>query len=159
MVVGSLPPPAAPAAEALRELVVGLLAEGHSVEVVAMDPVATAHRYIVSSGIAGCLQLARMVPDFDSVVVQVQPGLPVRARAGQLERHLSVLTLAFALRPPGRLSSASSAPTISPVVLAAAPASIFGSGSADCRGGRAGKSCLCVRGRQRGRVPCCRTRP
>ena len=78
LVVGSLPPPSCAPAEALRELVVGLLAEGHSVEVVALDPVATAHRYIVKGGITGCLRLARMVPSFDSVIVQVQPGLPVR---------------------------------------------------------------------------------
>jgi len=97
LVVGSLPPPVRARAEALRTEVVALLAEGHSVEVVAPDPVATAHRYLIATGIPGCLQLSRMVSGFDSVVVQVTPGLPVRARAGQLERTLSLLAFSFAL--------------------------------------------------------------
>lgn len=98
LVVGSLPPPGGDRAEALREEVVRLLAEGHTVEVVALDPVATAHRYMATGGIPGCMQLATMIPGFDSVVVQLQPGLPVRERAGQLERGLSLVALSLALR-------------------------------------------------------------
>ena len=98
LVVGSLPPPECARAEALRVEVVGLLAEGHSVEVVAPDLVATAHRYMTTRGIPGCLWLATLVSRFDSVVVQLQPGLPVRERAGRLERELSLVALSFALR-------------------------------------------------------------
>jgi len=98
LVVGSLPPPERARAEALRAQVVDLLAEGHTVEVVGLDPVATAHRYLAASGVPGCLQLAAMVRGFDLVVVQLQPGLPVRARAGQFERALSLRAFAFALR-------------------------------------------------------------
>jgi hypothetical protein len=82
----------------LRTEVVGLLAEGHTVEVVAPDPVATAHRYIPASGIPACVRLWTMVAGFDSVVVQLQPGLPVRQRAGRLERELSLLALSLVLR-------------------------------------------------------------
>ena len=39
-----------------------------------------------------------MVGGYDAVVVQVEPGLPVRARAGRLERALSWLAFSFALR-------------------------------------------------------------
>jgi hypothetical protein len=98
LVVGSLPPPERPRAEALRAEVAGLLAEGHTVEVVASDPVATAHRYLSATGIPGCLQLATMVAGFDSIVVQLQAGLPVRVRASRLERSLSLLAFSFALR-------------------------------------------------------------
>ncbi len=98
LVVGSLPPPECARAEALRAEVVALLAEGHTVEVIAPDPVATAHRYMTTRGIPGCLWLATLVSGFDSVVVQLQPGLPVRERAGRLERELSLVALSFALR-------------------------------------------------------------
>ncbi|MGA2803365.1 MAG: hypothetical protein ABSF89_03080 [Acidimicrobiales bacterium] len=98
LVVGSLPPPESARAGALRTEVVGLLAEGHTVEVVAPDPVATAHRYISASGIPACVRLWTMVSGFDSVVVQLQPGLPVRERAGRLERELSLVALSLVLR-------------------------------------------------------------
>ena len=98
LVVGSLPPPESARAGALRTEVVGLIAEGHTVEVVAPDPVATAHRYISASGIPACVRLWGMVSGFDSVVVQLQPGLPVRERAGRLERELSLVALAVVLR-------------------------------------------------------------
>jgi|GEM_PF-628104 hypothetical protein len=98
LVVGSLPPSESARAEALRVEVVGLLAEGHTVEVVALDPVATAHRYLTMGGIPGCVRVATLVSGFDSVVVQLQPGLPVRERAGSLERNLSLVALSFALR-------------------------------------------------------------
>ena len=39
-----------------------------------------------------------MVERYDSVVVQLEPGLPVRSRAGRLERRLSLLAFSFALR-------------------------------------------------------------
>ena len=98
LVVGSLPPPECARAESLRAEVVGLLAEGHTVEVVATDPVATAHRYITPGGIPACVRLWPMVSGFDSIVVQLQPGLPVRERAGRLERDLSLIALSLALR-------------------------------------------------------------
>ncbi len=82
-----------------------MLAEGHTVEVVAPDPVATAHRYLSVRGIPGCLQLATMVSGFDSVVVQLQAG-PAGAgdvRDGWSARCL-LFAFSFALRPcpPGR---------------------------------------------------------
>jgi hypothetical protein len=98
LVVGSLPPPDSVRAGALRDEVVRLLAEGHTVEVVAPDPVATAHRYMSARGIPACVRLWTMVSAFDSVVVQLQPGLPVRERAGRLERELSLMALSLVLR-------------------------------------------------------------
>jgi hypothetical protein len=82
----------------LRSEVARLLAEGHQVEVVAADPVATAHRYLGGGGLAGCVRLAPMVPRFDSVVVQLEPGLPVRVGAGRAERELSLAALSLVLR-------------------------------------------------------------
>ena len=98
LVVGSLPPPESARAGALLTEVVGLLAQGHTVEVVAPDPVATAHRYISASGIPACARLWTMVSGFDSVVIQLQPGLPVRERAGRLERELALVVLSLVLR-------------------------------------------------------------
>jgi len=97
LVVGSLPPPDGDRARALRDEVTRLLADGNRVEVVALDPVATAHRYLGPGGIVGCLRLATMVKGYDSVVVQLEPGLPVRASAGRAERALSLLAFSFAL--------------------------------------------------------------
>jgi len=97
LVVGSLPPPEVSRARALRTEVTRLLAEGHELEVVGTDRVSTAHHYLSARGILGSLQLARLVGGFDSVIVQLEPGLPVRARAGRLERELSLTMFAFAL--------------------------------------------------------------
>jgi len=101
LVVGSLPPPDCARAKGLRHEVARMVAEGHTVELVAPNPVATAHRYLTPPGIPGCVLLATMVRGYDSVVVQLEPGLPVRARAGRLERALSLLALSFALRRAG----------------------------------------------------------
>jgi hypothetical protein len=98
LVVGSLPPPDGDRARALRSEVARLLGEGHTVEVVAPNPLATAHRYLGPAGIVGCIRLATMAGGYDAVVVQVEPGLPVRARAGRLERALSWFSFSFALR-------------------------------------------------------------
>ena len=98
LVVGSLPPPDGERAKALRSEVVRLLAEGHSVEVVAPNPAAAAHRYLVPAGLAGCLRLATMVGRYDAVVVQVEPGLPARPQAGRLEQAASLAAFSLALR-------------------------------------------------------------
>jgi hypothetical protein len=98
LVVGSLPPPDGDRPRALRTEVARLLGEGHTVEVVAPNPVATAHRYLIPAGMFGCVRLATMVGGYDAVVVQVEPGLPVRAKAGRLERALSLVAFSFALR-------------------------------------------------------------
>ena len=99
LVVGSLPPPECARAEALRAEVVGLLAEGHTVEVVAPDPVATAHRYMTTRRDTG-VPAARDAWSQASTrsLCSLQPGLPVRERAGRLERELSLVALSFALR-------------------------------------------------------------
>ncbi len=97
LVVGSLPPPDGERAKALRSEVVRLLAEGHSVEVVAPNPVAAAHRYL-PAGLPGCLRLAKMLGRYDSGVVQVEPGLPVRTQAGPLEQAASLAAFSLALR-------------------------------------------------------------
>ena len=98
LVVGSLPPPEGERAKALRSEVVRLLAEGHSVEVVAPNPAAAAHRYLLPVGLAGCLRLATMVGRYDAVVVQVEPGLPARPQAGRLEQAASLAAFSLALR-------------------------------------------------------------
>jgi hypothetical protein len=98
LVIGSLPPPERPRSEALRAEVTGLLADGHAVEVVAPDPVATAHRYLALTGLPGCLQLLWMISGFDSVIVQLQPGLPVRSRAGRFERVVSLFAFSLVVR-------------------------------------------------------------
>jgi hypothetical protein len=98
LVVGSLPPPERARSVSLRAEVTALLADGHSVEVVAPDPLATAHRYLGAGGLPGCLQLWPMVGRFDSVLVQLQSGLPVRARAGRFERAVSLTAFSLVLR-------------------------------------------------------------
>ena len=97
LVLGSLPPPVRPRSQSLRAEVVALLADGNTVEVVSPDPVATAHRYLSASGLPGCAQLWTMVSGFDSMVVQLQPGLPVRPKAGPLERALSLVAFSLVM--------------------------------------------------------------
>ena len=97
LVLGSLPPPERARSHALRSEVAGLLKEGHTVEVIAPDPVATAHRYLAVGGLPGCAQLWPVLGRFDSVIVQLQPGLPVRTRAGRFERIVSLTSFSFVL--------------------------------------------------------------
>lgn len=75
-----------------------LLARGVEVEIVSPDPVAAAHRYLKPAGLPGCLRIARMARRYDAVIVQLEPGLPVRYEAGRIERALSLLALSAALR-------------------------------------------------------------
>jgi len=71
---------------------------GHEVEVLSLDPLAAAHRYMTAPGLPAALEVALAGARFDSVVVQLEPGLPVRIGARRPERAVALLALAVALR-------------------------------------------------------------
>ena len=98
LVAGSLPPPAHGHRAALLEEVAQLRAGGHAVEVLSLDPLAAAHRYMRAPGLPAALEVALAGRRFDSVVVQLEPGLPVRTGALRAERAAALLALAAALR-------------------------------------------------------------
>lgn len=98
LVAGSLPPPDSGRGIALVHAVTTLLSEGHEVETLALEPVATAHGYLGPGGLPACLRLARRAPRYEAVVIQLEPGLPVRTKAGRVERALSLLALSIVLR-------------------------------------------------------------
>jgi hypothetical protein len=99
LVAGSVPPPAKGHRASLLVEVVRLRREGHDVEVLSLDHVAAAHRYISAPGLPAALEVGLAGRHFDGVVVQLEPGLPVRSRAGRAERAGALLTLALLLRP------------------------------------------------------------
>ena len=98
LAVGSLPPPSGARADSLLVAVTDLVAEGETVTTLALSPTAAAHAYLPAPGLLACARLWAVVPRYDAVVIQLEPGLPVRARAGRAERALSLLALAAALR-------------------------------------------------------------
>ncbi len=98
LVVGSVPPPSGGHRDSLLREVIRLRQEGHDVDVVSLDRLSAAHRYLSAPGFPVGLEVALLARRADGVVLQIEPGLPVRHSAGRLERSLSLLLLAAALR-------------------------------------------------------------
>jgi hypothetical protein len=78
--------------------VLELRGAGHDVEIVSPDGLSAAHRHLASKGFAGTVEIGLAARKADAVVVQLEPGLPVRRTAGRAERALSLVALAIALR-------------------------------------------------------------
>jgi len=98
LVVGSVPPPLAGHRASLLAEVLRLRRDGHDVEIVSLDPLAAAHRYLVAPGIAAVGEIALLARRFDAVIVQLEPGVPVRPSAGKGERAAALIALAAILR-------------------------------------------------------------
>lgn len=101
LVAGSVPPPAGGHRAALLEKVVRLRREGHEVEVRSLGHVAAAHRYLAAPGLPAAVEVGRAGRRFDAVVVQIEPGLPVRLGAGRLERAVALIAFGVLLQRLG----------------------------------------------------------
>jgi len=93
LVAGSLPPPDNERAAALFGLAADLAEAGETVELLSPQ-----RRWAWQSGgqlggVAGCLNLYRTRSRFDRLVLQVEPGVPLRRRATRLERALIMVLL------------------------------------------------------------------
>jgi hypothetical protein len=98
LAVGSIPPPAGGHRDALLAEVLRRRSEGDAVQVLAVDPLAAAHRYLSAPGLAAVIEIALSARGVNAVVLQLEPGLPVRHGAGRLERTVALMGLAAALR-------------------------------------------------------------
>ena len=98
LVVGSVPPPIGGRRDSLLAHVLELRDGGHDVEIVSPDGLSAAHRHLTSTGVPGAVEIALAARHADAVVVQVEPGLPMRPSAGRGERAVTLLSLAAALR-------------------------------------------------------------
>lgn len=98
LVVGSLPPPAGRRGASLLDKVLELEAAGRRPTVLALDPLSAAHRYLPAPGFAAALSLIVIARRYQEVVIQLEPGLPVRARAGRVERAAVLSALGTAMR-------------------------------------------------------------
>ncbi|MGO8875414.1 MAG: hypothetical protein ACLQNG_06580 [Acidimicrobiales bacterium] len=98
LVVGSLPPPHAGHRRSLLAEVLRLRQEGHEVQIVSLDPLSVAHRYLAAPGVAAAFEVGLLGRRCDGVLVQIEPGLPVRRAAGRAERSVALMTLGAALR-------------------------------------------------------------
>jgi hypothetical protein len=98
LVVGSVPPPLGGHRDSLLAEVIELRKAGHEVEIVSPDGLSAAHRHLASNGIPGAVEIGLAARKADAVVVQLEPGLPVRRTAGRAERALALVALAIALR-------------------------------------------------------------
>jgi len=97
LVVGSVPPPAAGHRQALLHEALWLRQEGHDVEIVSLDPRSAAHRYLAAPGVPAAVEVGLLARGADAVVLQLEPGLPVRHRAGRAERTAALMVLAAGL--------------------------------------------------------------
>jgi hypothetical protein len=104
LVVGSLPPPCDERRSSLLEKVLELKASGREVTVLSADPLAVAHHYLPATGVVSALGTFAKGRRFAEVVLQIEPGLPVRGRAGRLERAAALTALAAALGRLGRVT-------------------------------------------------------
>jgi hypothetical protein len=104
LVVGSVPPPMSGHRQGLLDEVLRLRHEGHGVEILALDPLSAAHRFLAASGIAAAVEVGLSARKVDAVVVQIEPGLPVRHSAGRIERMAGLLALAAALRSKAQVT-------------------------------------------------------
>ncbi|MGH9171890.1 MAG: hypothetical protein ACRD0Z_13630 [Acidimicrobiales bacterium] len=98
LVVGSLPPPSGGHRDALLGEVLRRRELGQEVEVVALDRLAVAHRYLSAPGLPGVIELALVARGAKTVILQLEPGLPVRHSAARAERSLALIALARLLR-------------------------------------------------------------
>ena len=98
LVVGSVPPPPLGHRRALLHDVLRLRREGHDVEIVSLDPLSAAHRYLAAPGLAAAVEVGLLARGADAVVLQIEPGLPVRHNAGRAERTAALVALAAGLR-------------------------------------------------------------
>ncbi len=101
LAVGSVPPPAGGHRDSLLLEVLRRREAGDVVEVASVDPSSAAHRFLSSPGIAAVIEVALLARRFESVIVQLEPGMPVRHGAGRSERAVALLGLAGALRHCG----------------------------------------------------------
>ncbi|MGC9961642.1 MAG: hypothetical protein ABSE47_07030 [Acidimicrobiales bacterium] len=97
LVVGSVPPPLTGRRQSLLAEVLRLRREGHEVQIVGLDPLSAAHRYLSAPGIPAATEVGLLARKADAVVLQIEPGLPVRLTAGRLERAAALLVLSKAL--------------------------------------------------------------
>jgi hypothetical protein len=98
LVVGSVPPPLRGHRASLLADVLRLRGESHDVEIVSLDPLAAAHRYLAAPGVVAVLEIGLLTRRSDAVIVQLEPGLPVRRAARRGERAVVLLALAAILR-------------------------------------------------------------
>lgn len=98
LVVGSLPPPAGEREAWLLGAVLSHREQGAEVRVVSPRRLGVAHRYLTGPSLALGLEIARAARGHDQVLVQLEPGLPVRLSAGRPERTAALLALAAVLR-------------------------------------------------------------
>lgn len=104
LVVGSLPPSTGGHRSSLLEKVVELRRSGHLATILSLDRLSVAHRYLPAPGIPTALAVGAAAASHDEVVLQLEPGLPVRVGAGQAERAAALLALARVLRNVERVT-------------------------------------------------------
>ncbi len=98
IVVGSVPPPSGGHRGALLAEVLRLRSQGHEVEIVSLDPLAASHSYLAAPGVPAAIEAGLLARRADVLIVQLEPGLPVRNGAGRAERAAALMAMARALR-------------------------------------------------------------
>jgi hypothetical protein len=96
LVVGSYPPTPGPESAATLASVREALRAGSDVRVLSPEAGA-AHEHDVLSGLAGAWSLLRRAPRFDSLVLHIEPGLPLRSGTGRIGRIAQCAAIGLAL--------------------------------------------------------------
>lgn len=104
LVAGSLPPPEEKRAVTLLGLAADLVEAGDTVDLVSPQRRWAWQRGGQLGGVAGCLSLYRARSRFDRLVLQVEPGVPLRRHATRLERALIMALLGRVLSSYGEVT-------------------------------------------------------
>jgi len=98
LIVGTTPPPGGAPARELARAANDLRKQGHTVELFSPDPRSAAHRHARLDGPLLGMWLAWLAPQFDAVILRLEPGLPLGPHAGRLTRAVTLSLLGLALR-------------------------------------------------------------
>ncbi len=96
--IGTLPPPVTARASGLLAAVVEASEGGAAVEVVSPSPYSVAHRRLTLPAPAFLVEMAAAVRGADRLVLQIEPGFPLRPGLGRARRAATLAGMALLLR-------------------------------------------------------------
>lgn len=97
LLVGTVPPPADEFSRSLAEIGAQAVENGDELDVLSPDPRSAAHLHAALGGLRLAIHLAVRAHRYDALILRIEAGVPLGAKAGRLERAISLNALGLAL--------------------------------------------------------------